>query len=117
MQAAWDKIQRFDEKAKIYTLKPGRQVLAETEVITITHTTEIAKATTNAINRKKFCSGQKVLRPDSYIPRVFDLVGVRFMERIKKSLKSHITAYIIMNYTDKKTFLWFNDKIKMDIVS
>ena len=117
LQAAWDKIQRFDEKAKIYTLKPGRQVLAETEVITITHTTEIAKATTNAINRKKFCSGQKVLRPDSYIPRVFDLVGVRFMERIKKSLKSHITAYIIMNYTDKKTFLWFNDKIRMDIVS
>ena len=57
LQAAWDTIQRFDEKAKIYTLKSGRQVLAETEVITITHTAEIAKATTNAINRKKFCSG------------------------------------------------------------
>ena len=83
LQAAWDKIQRFDEKAKIYTLKSGRQVLAETEAITITHTAEIAQATTNAINRKKFCSGQKVLRPDSYIPRVFNRVGVRFMERAK----------------------------------
>ena len=79
----WDKIQRFDEKAKIYTLKSGRQVLAETEVITITHTAEIAKATANAINRKKFCSGQKVLRPDSYIPRVFDRVGIKFMEKTK----------------------------------
>ncbi len=83
LQAAWDKIQRFDEKAKIYTLKSGRQVLAETEVITITHTAEIAKATANAINRKKFCSGQKVLRPDSYIPRVFDRVGIKFMEKTK----------------------------------
>ena len=84
LQAAWDKIQRFDEKAKIYILKSGRQVLAETEVITITHTAEIAKATVNAINRKKFCSGQKVLRPDSYIPRVFDRVGVRVMEKAQK---------------------------------
>lgn len=84
LQAAWDKIQRFDEKAKIYILKSGRQVLAETEVITITHTAEIAKATANAINRKKFCSGQKVLRPDSYIPRVFDRVGVRVMEKAQK---------------------------------
>lgn len=83
LQAAWDTIQRFDEKAKIYTLKSGRQVLAETEVITITHTAEIAKATTNAINRKKFCSGQKVLRPDSYIPRVFERVGAKFMEKAK----------------------------------
>lgn len=84
LQAAWDKIQRFDEKAKIYTLKSGRQVLVETEVITITHTAEIAKATTSAINRKKLCSGQKVLRPDSYIPRVFDRVGARFMEKSKE---------------------------------
>lgn len=84
LQAVWDKIQRFDEKAKIYTLKSGRQVLAETEVITVTHTTEIAKATTNAINRKNFCSGQEVLRPDSYIPRAFDRVGVRFMERVQE---------------------------------
>lgn len=83
LQAAWDKIQRFDEKAKIYTLKSGRQVLAETEVITITHTAEIAKATTNAINRKKFCSGQKVLRPDSYIPRVFDRVGEIFIKQTR----------------------------------
>ena len=83
LQAAWDKIQRFDEEAKIYTLKSGRQVLAKTEVITITHTAEIAKATANAINRKKFCSGQKVLRPDSYIPRVFDRVGMKFMEKVK----------------------------------
>lgn len=86
LQAAWDKIQRFDEKAKIYTLKSGRQVLAETEVITITHTAEIAKATTNAINRKKICSGQKVLRPDSYIPRVFDRVGMKFMEKTKEHI-------------------------------
>lgn len=84
LQAAWDKIQRFDEKAKIYILKSGRQVLAETEVITITHTAAIAKATANAINRKKFCSGQKVLRPDSYIPCVFDRVGVRVMEKAQK---------------------------------
>ena len=35
-------------------------------------------------NRKKFCSGQKVLRPDSYIPRVFDRVGARFMEKSKE---------------------------------
>ena len=84
LQAAWDTIQRFDEAAKIYTLKSGRQVLAETEVITITHTAEIAKATTNAINRKKFCFGQKVLRPDSYIPRVFDRVGAKFMENVCK---------------------------------
>ena len=84
LQAAWDTIQRFDEAAKIYTLKSGRQVLAETEVITITHTAEIAKATTNAINRKKFCFGQKVLRPDSYIPRVFDRVGAKFMEKVKQ---------------------------------
>ena len=83
LQAAWDKIQRFDERAQIYTLKSGRQVLAETEVITITHTAEIAKATANAINRKKFCSGQKVLRPDSYIPRVFDRVGAKFMEKVR----------------------------------
>jgi hypothetical protein len=82
LQAAWDKIQRFDKKAKIYTLKSGKQVLAETEVITIAHTAEIAKATANAINRKKFCSGQKVLRPDSYIPRVFDRVGAKFIENI-----------------------------------
>lgn len=81
LQAAWDKIQRFDEEAKIYTLKSSRQVLAKTEVITITHTAEIAKATTNVINQKKFCSGQKVLRPDSYIPRVFDRVGAKFMEK------------------------------------
>ena len=84
LQAAWDKIQRFDEKAKIYTLKSGRQVLAETEAITITHTAEIAKATTNAINRKKLCSGQKVLRPDSYIPRVFNRVGAKFMAKMKE---------------------------------
>ena len=84
LQAAWDKIQRFDKKAKIYTLKSGRQVLAETEVIVITHTAEIAKATANAINQKKFCSGQKVLRPDSYIPRVFDRVGIKFMEKVRK---------------------------------
>lgn len=83
LQAAWDKIQRFDEEAKIYTLKSGRQVLAKTEVITITHTAEIAKATANAINRKKFCSSQKVLRPDSYIPRVFDRVGTKFMEKVQ----------------------------------
>lgn len=82
--AAWDKIQRFDEKAKIYILKSGRQVLAEIEVITITHTAEIAKATANAINRKKFCSGQKVLRPDSYIPRVFDRIGTKFIEKAKE---------------------------------
>ena len=82
LQAAWDTIQFFDEEAKIYTLKSGRQVLLETEVITITHTAEIAKATTNAINRKKFCSGQKVLRPDSYIPRVFDRVGAKFIDRV-----------------------------------
>ena len=84
LQAAWDTIQRFDKKAKIYTLKSGKQVLAQTEVITITHTAEIAKATANAINRKKFCSGQKVLRPDSYIPRVFDRVGAKFMENVCK---------------------------------
>ena len=84
LQAAWNKIQRFDEKAKIYTLKSDRQVLAETEAITITHTAEIAKATANAINRKKFCSGQKVLRPDSRIPRVFDRVGMKFMDNAKK---------------------------------
>ena len=83
LQVAWDKIQRFDERAQIYTLKSGRQVLAETESITITHTTEIAKATTNAINQKKFCSDQKVLRPDSYIPRVFDREGARFIEKAK----------------------------------
>ncbi len=83
LQAAWDTIQRFDEKAKIYTLKSGRQVLAETEVITITHTAEIAKTTVNAINQKKFCSGQKVLRADSYIPRVFDRVEMKFMEKAK----------------------------------
>lgn len=83
LQAAWDKIQRFDKKAKIYTLKSGKQVLAQTEVITITHTAEIAKATTNAINRKKLCSGQKVLRLDSYIPRVFDRVGAKFMEKVR----------------------------------
>lgn len=83
LQAAWDTIQRFDETAKIYTLKSGRQVLAETEVITITHTAEIAKGTVNAINRKKFCSGQKVLRKDSYIPRVFNRVGAKFMEKSK----------------------------------
>ena len=83
LQAAWDTIQRFDEKSKIYTLKSGRQVLSETEAITITHTAEIAKATANAINRKKFCSGQKVLRPNSYIPRVFDRVGIKFMEKTK----------------------------------
>lgn len=47
------------------------------------HIVEIAKATVNMINRKKFCSGQKVLRPDSYIPRVFDRVGATFMEKIK----------------------------------
>ena len=86
LQAAWSTIQRFDETTKIYILKSGRQVLAETEVITITHTAEIAKATTNAINRKKFCSGQKVLRPDSYIPRVFNRVGVKFMEKTKEFL-------------------------------
>ncbi len=86
LQAAWDTIQRFDEKAKIYTLKSGRQVLPETEVIAITHTAEIAKATTNAINRKKFCSGQKVLRQDSYIPRVFDRVGERFMKNAKTEI-------------------------------
>ena len=84
LQAAWDKIQRFDEKAKIYTLKSGKQVLAKTEVITITHTAEIAKATTTAINRKGFCSGQKVLRKDSYIPRVFDRVGAKFMAKMKE---------------------------------
>lgn len=84
LQVAWDTIQQFDEKAKIYTLKSGRRVLAETETITITHTAKIAKATTNAINRKKFCSGQKVLRPDSYIPRVFDRVGAKFMENVRK---------------------------------
>ena len=84
LQAAWDTIQRFDKETKIYILKSGRQVFAETEVITITHTAEIAKATTNAINRKNFCAGQKVLRPDSYIPRVFDRVGMRFMEKIKE---------------------------------
>ena len=84
LQAAWDTIQRFDEKTKIYTLKSSRQVLAESEVIAITHTAEIAKATTKVINRKKFCSGQKVLRPDSYIPRVFDRVGMKFMENVKK---------------------------------
>lgn len=83
LQAAWDKIQRFDKKAKIYTLKSGKQVLAQTEVITITHTAEIAKATTNAINRKKLCSGQKVLRLDSRIPRVFDRVGAKFMEKVR----------------------------------
>lgn len=82
LQAAWDTIQRFDEKTKIHTLKSGRQVLTETEVIAITHTAEIAKATTNAINRKKFCSGQRVLRPNSYVPRVFDRVGTRFMEKV-----------------------------------
>mgnify|MGYP001033975493 CR=1 FL=1 len=81
LQAARDKIQRFDEKAKIYTLKSGRPVLAENEVITVIHTAEIAKGTDNAINRKKFCSGQKVLRPDSYIPRVFERVGTKFMEK------------------------------------
>ena len=84
LQAAWDTIQRFDEKAQIYTLKSGRQVLAEIEVITITHTAEIAKATVNAIKRKKFCSGQKVLRPNSYIPRVFDRVEAKFMENVRK---------------------------------
>ena len=68
LKAAWDTIQRFDEETKIYTLKSGRQVLAETEIITITHTAEIAKSMTNAINRKGFCSGLKVLRKDSYIP-------------------------------------------------
>ena len=62
-------------------MKSGRQVLVETEVITITHTAEMAKATANAINRKGFCSGQKVLRKDSYIPRVFDRVGMKFMEK------------------------------------
>lgn len=86
LQAAWDKIQRFDERAQIYTLKSGRQVLVETEVITITHTAEIAKATIDAINRKKFCSDQKVLRPDSYIPRVFDRVGAKFMEKAKEHI-------------------------------
>ena len=84
LQAAWGTIQRFDEKAQIYTLKSGRQVLAEIEVITITHTAEIAKATVNAIKRKKFCSGQKVLRPNSYIPRVFDRVEAKFMENVRK---------------------------------
>lgn len=83
LQAAWNPIQRFDEEAKIYTLKSGRQVLTETEAITITHTAEMARAMANAINRKKFCSGQKALRPDPYIPRVFDRVGAKFMEKGK----------------------------------
>lgn len=71
-QAVWDTILRFNERTKIYTLKSGRQVFAEIEAITITHAAEIAIATANAVNRKKFCSGQKVLRPNSYIPDVFD---------------------------------------------
>ena len=51
-QAAGNKIQRFDKKAKIYTLKSSRLILAETKVITVAHTAEIAKATTNVINPK-----------------------------------------------------------------
>lgn len=59
LQAAWDKIQRFDERAQIYTLKSSRQVLAETEVIIIPHTAEITKVATAAINRKQFCTGRR----------------------------------------------------------
>lgn len=67
-QAAWNKIQRFDEKAKIYTLKSGKQVFAETEVITITHTAEIAKATVNAISRKKVLFGTKSIKAGFLYP-------------------------------------------------
>ena len=59
LKAAWDTIQRLDEEAKIYTLKSGRQVLTETEAITITHTAEMARATANAINRKSFVPAKK----------------------------------------------------------
>lgn len=69
---------QFDKKIKIYTLKCGKQVLIELEVIIIVYTTEIIKDSANAINQKKFNSSQKELRPDSYVSCVFDRIGARF---------------------------------------
>lgn len=82
---AWDapRKQSFcDEKIKITPLKSGSQALPETKATAITHPDEIAKATAATI-RKKPCSGQRVLRPDSHVPRVFDRVGMKFMERVQ----------------------------------
>ena len=81
LQAAWNTIPRLNEKIKIYTLKFDRLVLAKTEVITITYAVEIARAATNAINRKKLCSRLKVLKSDFYIPRVFGCVSMKFIKR------------------------------------
>lgn len=81
-QAARDNIQQFDEKIKITLLKSGSQALPETKAITLI---KIAKVTAAATTRKKPCSGQRqrVLRPDSHVPRIFDRVRAQFMEKAK----------------------------------
>ena len=81
LHAAWDEVQHYDSGTGICTLKSGRKIRYEAEAIALVYTAEIAKATAEAINRKGFCSGQKVLRSDSRVPRIFDRVGARFMEK------------------------------------
>ena len=83
LHAAWDEVQHYDKATDICTLKSGRKVRYEAEAIALVYTAEIAKATAEAINRKGFCSGQKVLRPDSRVPRIFDRVGARVMKKIQ----------------------------------
>lgn len=81
LHAAWDEVQHCDKATGICILKSGRKIRYEAEAIALVYTAEIAKTTAEAINRKGFCSGQRVLRPDSRVPRIFDRVGMRFMEK------------------------------------
>lgn len=81
LHAAWDEVQHYDKTTDICTLKSGRKVLYE--AIALVYTAEIANATAEAVNRKGFCSGQRVLRPDSRVLRIFDRVGTRFMEKVQ----------------------------------
>ena len=83
--AAWDEVQHYDKATDICILKSGRKVRYEAEAIALVYTAEIAKAAAEAINRKGFCSGQRVLRPGSRVPRIFDRVGTRFMEKAKET--------------------------------
>ena len=83
LEAVWESVHFFDQKNLCVTLKSGRKVLLEKEMLTVVSTAEMAQAYCDAVNRKQFCHNKRVFRPNSWISRIFERIGENFKSSAK----------------------------------
>ena len=92
LEAVWESVHFFDQKNLCVTLKSGRKVLLEKEVLTVVATAEMAQAYCDAVNRKQFCHNKRVFRPNSWVSRIFDRIGENFKSSALELMKTMKTG-------------------------